>query len=728
MVKQVGSVEVGVNANLDNFTKGLDQAKKQAQDFGTTTQKQLDGATDSTKKLGTEVGNLGKRGDESLSSMKGLDTAVNAFKQVASSALGPLAGLIGLGGLGGIAYAANQAIASFGQLQVQENNLTNSLSAVNNGLGVTQENIESISRTVSRSTGAPINELTQAFIALGREGVITGDTLERAVKILPDLATRTGGVSQAVQTLNEVLKKPSEAYYTLQAAGIRFTDQQKESLEEAEKFNDALGAQGTVLDLLEQQLGGTAASQNQGVVGSYRRLSEATAELFTNLGGVIERFLGTAKGAQDLAGVVEDLNKNFFPKDIQERVAALDEQIVQLNLTIDALNKKIKEGGVEGFAIGISGAVGRHQEELRQAQLQREAVLQMNADNAALIGGDAFGRQRAQQNLRVQQDLEKITGELSVYRDAINRADLAARQFAQREGLAYDDARVTQYRQAVQKLTEEKRRLAEADRPGILQLENERIDGQTKLLQYNTNERQVQQEILRVELQLKRRHQELEDDDRKQLTDKIRLLRELQRATATVEQAATAVFTDIGNSIADFAATGKFNFHQLAESMIRDLIRIGLQAYVIKPLVQSITGIVNPMLSSAYGVGAAGGAATAGAATGAIPTFQHGGSFTVPGSGGADRPSLLLGLGPGERVDITPAARARQGGAGGAVQVNNHIYSSKDMDVQQHERRGPNGETIIEQVFTEVMKRFGRGDADPTMAARFGIRQRAIQR
>lgn len=730
MVKQVGSVEVGVNANLDNFTKGLDQAKKQAEDFGAKTQKQLDAAAESTKKLGTEVVALGKGGNESLAAMRGLDTAVNAFKQVASSALGPLAGLVGLGGLGGIVYAANQAVASFGQLQLQENNLVNQLGTVNNALGVTGDEILTIGRNVSRETGASVNELTQAFVALGREGIVTGATLERAVRLLPDLATRTGGVSQAITTLNEALKNPSEAFQTLQQAGIRFTDAQKDALGEATLFNDAIAAQGSLLDILEQQIGGTAAQQNQGVVGGYRRLSEATAELFQNLGGLIEKFLQTGKAAGDTAQFFEEINQHFFPKDVQERVQNLDAEINRLTSDVNELNRAMQGGGITGFLVGAVGGAGSAEamtRQLEQLRLQREALLQMNADNAAIVGGDAVARQREQHNLRVQQDLEKITGELDIYRQAINRADLAARQFAQREGLAYDDARVTQYRQAVERLTAEKRRLAEADRPGILQLENEKIDAQTRLLQFNTQERQVQQEILRVELQLKRRHQELEDEDRAQLENKIRLMRELQRATATVEQAATAVFTDISNSIAEFAATGKFNFHQLTESIIRDLVRIALQAYVVKPLIQSITGFVNPMLSSAYGVGATGGAATASSAMASIPTFQHGGSFMVPGSGGADRPSLLMGLGPGERVDITPASRARQGG-GGQVQVNNHIYTSKDMEAQQRERKGPNGETIIDQVFTEVLKRFGRGDADTTMSARFGIRQRVIQR
>ena len=52
--------------------------------------------------------------------------------------------------------------------------------------------------------------------------------------------------------------------------------------------------------------------------------------------------------------------------------------------------------------------------------------------------------------------------------------------------------------------------------------------------------------------------------------------------------------------------------------------------------------------------------------------FQGGGSFTVPGSGGGDRP-IFINAAPGERVDITPRSET-EGSRGQAAKVEYHLH------------------------------------------------------
>lgn len=751
--RQAGKVEVAVTANLDQYTRGLDDAERQARDFGQEAVKATQPVTTATQQVTQAVAGLAKQGQASGAIMGAFNTAMNTFRTVAQSTLGPLAGLIGLGGLAGVAYAANNAITAFGHFEQQQMAFEGLLRATNNGLGVTGERLNEISQAVSRDTLTPIETLRGAFLQLGRDGLVVGENLERSIRILPDLAVRVGGFTQAITLLTQALQWPGKAMDVMRQAGIRLNTQQQESLHTSGLWADNIAHQTDVLRILEDSIGGEGNQQGSGVTGAFTRLANATQDLFVNFGGVISRFLGVADSTKAMAQAFEELNRFLFPTTTQDRISSMDAQISALEETIRRLADPANTAGLadlwrqlqsfgEVFRSfmnlqqtpidmnrllgGGSGpeavaALQRTVERLRQIR-EAEALLHSYAEAEAYAAGNAS--QLEAHTRGVQQAIDELTGKLWNMQQSVSRADLATRQWAQSQGLAMDDARVREYGRLLREIEVQQRRLAQAGRPGPLELENERIKEQTELLRFNSQERQVQQEILRVSLQLQRRGQELEPEDRKNLEERIRLMRELQRATAVVEEAATSVFSNIGNAIADFAAKGKFDFHQLAESIIRDLVRIALQAYVTRPLVQAITGFTNPMLSSAYGVNVGTSIGTAYMSTG--PTAA-GGSFMIPGNGGGDRPSLLLGLAPGERVDVTPAGQAK-GGGGAGVMIVNHINSSKDMQVEQRERTGPGGQKIVDQVFTEVMKRFGRGDADQTMAARFGVRSRVIQR
>lgn len=724
--RQAGKVEVGVTANLDEYTSKLDEAERQVRGFGQEAVKATVPVAAATQQITQSVSGLVQQYNQARSSGGALNTALNTFRSITQSSLGPLAAFLGLAGLGGIVYATNNAIGAFGRFEQQQMDFAAILRSTNQGLGVTAETIESISRAVSRDTLTPVDQLRQAFIQLGRDGLVVGDNLERSIRILPDLAMRVGGFSQAMTLLTQALQWPSKSMEQLRQAGIHLSQAQIDGLKNANLFTDAIQAQGDVLSILEEHIGGEAAARGQGIVGGFQRLSAATQDLFVNLGGLAESYLHTADGARSLAGVLEDLNKRFFPQTTADRLAAMDAEIATLTASIQLLQSTAAQGVQMPGEFGELQARSLTADPARLERLQQireaTALMQAYANAEAYAAGNAA--QLDAHTRTIDHDIEELTGRLYVMTQATSRSDMATRLWAYNQHLAYSDPKVQEYGRLLHEIELQQRRLAQAGRPGPLELENERIKQQTELLRFNTQERQVQQEVLRVALQLQRRGQELEPEDRKNLEERIRLMRELQRATAVVEETATSVFNNISSAIADFAATGKFNFHQLAESIIRDLVRIALQAYVTRPLVQAITGFTNPMLSSAYGVNVGTSIGTAYVSTG--PT-QAGGSFMIPGTGGGDRPSLLLGLAPGERVDVTPAGgQSKRGGSG--VTVINHLNTSNEMQVDQRERRGPGGERIVEQVFTEVMKRFGRGDADQTMAARFGVRSRVIQR
>lgn len=107
-----------------------------------------------------------------------------------------------------------------------------------------------------------------------------------------------------------------------------------------------------------------------------------------------------------------------------------------------------------------------------------------------------------------------------------------------------------------------------------------------------------------------------------------------------------------GGALEDMFARGELSAGNFAEAVLRDLARIMAQLLIIQPLIE---GMFTAM------PGFSGGSLS-------IPGFATGGSFKVPGSGGADSKLVPLRLTPGERVTIqTPAQQARA--SGGNIQV-----------------------------------------------------------
>ena len=723
--RQVGAVEVEVRANLDRYIQGLNQAEREAKDFNVQTTQAMTQTTNVTNNLTEAVVEFANQTKSSVLTLGNLNSAVSLVGSAAKTALGPIAALIGLAGIGGFVLGIQQATRAFAEWEQQQIAFADRLRVTQGALGLTTERINELSREISTRTLASVNELREASITLGSTGQITGESLERALRLLPDLAGRVGGMTQAVQLLGDALRRPDYMIRQLTDAGIRFTAEQRNMLQASHLFEDRLERQHDLLEILERQIGGEADARGRGAAGGFRRLADATSELFITLGGIADRFFGVSEGARRLGEVLERMNRNLAPQNEADRVRALEAEINRLTESIERMDRQVlgSSTGMERLA-RIAGLLQHpHRRELLAERERAEAsrgdpdLAREEAENVRRMVEER--RREELQNERVNRTLEDMEKQLKNLRDSTNRAELAAREFARTNGLAFDDARVRRFQAAQEAIRREQRRLARADQPSILEIENERIERQTQLLRFNSEERRVQQDLLQIELRMRRRGIEVDQAALTALGNRIRLMRELQRLIQVVEEATSSVFNNMANAIADFAATGKFEFKQLADSIIRDLVRIALQAFVVRPLIQAITGFANPAIASGMGVSGA-----------SMPRFQHGGSFIVPGHGGGDRTSLLVGLSPGERVDITPAGNTggRGGRGGGAVTVINNLNSSRQFNVEQTEREGPGGSRIIEQTFNEVMKRIGRGEGDSTLGARFGMRPRTVQR
>ncbi len=151
-------------------------------------------------------------------------------------------------------------------------------------------------------------------------------------------------------------------------------------------------------------------------------------------------------------------------------------------------------------------------------------------------------------------------------------------------------------------------------------------------------------------------------------------------AGAQIEQAIGGALGGLENALVGFVETGKLEWRSLVDAMIADLIRLFIRSQILGPLAQA--------LGAALGGGGLGPQFTGTGFDGlqAAGSFQHGGTFTVGGSGGPDSRLVALRATPGERVTVTP----RGAPASGAV-VNVKVINQAGAEVETREQPNAQG-------------------------------------
>ena len=145
---------------------------------------------------------------------------------------------------------------------------------------------------------------------------------------------------------------------------------------------------------------------------------------------------------------------------------------------------------------------------------------------------------------------------------------------------------------------------------------------------------------------------------------------------ADIGDATLQAFSDMGDAITDFVVDGKASFSDFAKSVMKDMIRIAIQAAIIQPLLGAFSGIFGPAASASSSVNLGGGG------------YSIGGPYTFPGRA-AGGPVMAGGTyvvgekGP-ELLRTASAGYVHPMGGGGGPQkmrveiVNN---SSQQMEV-----------------------------------------------
>ena len=706
MPEVAGSIEVEVRADLDPYTRDLALAQQQAVRANASIAGALKGVSNATD-LATESTEKFQKAQEVLS--KFLKGSFNEVISQIGKLAGEYKGLLGIGGIGAAFYSFGRAVTfakNAAEAASEEfEQLDNRLKSTQGALGITTVDLIELTRAIGESTDRSSKDLAKLALELGSTGEIQGENLREALELLPAIAGRVGSLSKAAEILGAALRNPAENFRLLRQAGVEFDKDTQQRIENMRLFEQRAEAARIVLAELRDEL--DVDQREEG----WNKLGESVTRLAANIAGAVAAMFNLEGVTSTISNGVERLNRFFFPKTLQDNINAAQVSLEGAKDTLDAFTNSA------AAAVPILGAMTTAA--LQAGVASRDLALYIaqvaKAETDAAVAMDAMNRRAARQREEVDGVTRGLRNQLQALQGT--SAQGQARAQARQLGLDPGSETVKNWERLYEAIRKAQRARSREGQPDMITLENERIGRQIELLRFSNEEQKIQQELLRIELALKRQGRDVDQERLKALGDRMRLLRDTRALVSTIEEGFSSLFSNMTSALSEFAATGKFKFKDFANSVIRDLVRIATQAFVTKPLLQLITGIANPIVAGLGG----------GSATPQIAGLQHGGSFTVPGAGNSDKPALLVGLTPGEDVRVTPAGQ-RLAGGGGRVTVVNNVNSSKDFEVESKERSGPNGERIIEQTFNEVMRRISRGDADPTFGSRFGVRPRTVQR
>lgn len=325
-------------------------------------------------------------------------------------------------------------------------------------------------------------------------------------------------------------------------------------------------------------------------------------------------------------------------------------------------------------------------------------------DMISALGGAARQTELLTQR---QLELDKLLKENKITQDTYNRA-LAETKFQQAQ-LAESVRERLGVANEEQIITGKLNDIREQERKGII-TSTEAIKAQTIARKEGTEAAEAQQVRL------------------SRLPELTKFGQDAAKPLKQLDQFATTTFTNFENALADVATgTTKLSaaFTNMANSIIRDLVRIALRMSITGPLSSALSGLfpvagTGPTAAFPEGLNSPG--VTAPLSSGVFLPRQGGGPVSkgrgyIVGEHGTE---LFV---PNASGNIIPHLEQKSSGGQTVVEVNNYVAADTETR-QTSNQQGPDAERIVIDI---VKKAQARGELDDTNRGRFGLRPNKVR-
>lgn len=331
-----------------------------------------------------------------------------------------IGGITGLAFTGGLSLALAKVVRETINAQNEQAQLAAVLRSTGQAAGWSQKQLNKMAAELSNSSIFSEGDITNAQTRLLSYTGIVGEQFPKAMQAVIDMAARMGmSLEQSAETIGRALDIPSQGMTALTRQGFRFTEAQKELVEQLEETGRTAEAQQIILDALNSSYGGAAVAARDTLGGALQNLQNQFDELF-EAGGT---------GGSALAAVINTL---------ADEISKANTQGSMLSSTFDGL--------VDVFAFSADAAIAAAAT-IRQIGRSIAVVVKnmetsiriaalLSKGGPAMVGINAVKEYKNIQRLLDEQDAFTaaykddlqgyLNGNYTRFRDAVARARSAA--------------------------------------------------------------------------------------------------------------------------------------------------------------------------------------------------------------------------------------------------------------------------------------------------------------
>ena len=256
---------------------------------------------------------------------KGLGSAKGSLKSFAggiAGILGPVAGALA------VAFGAGKSISAFKEQDSAQKKLAAVIKATGGAAGLTADEIGGIASKLQDVTNFGDEATIGAASLLATFKNIKGDTFERSLVAMQDMATVMGtDVAAGAVQMGKALNDPIKGAAALADVGVGFTDAQKKTIKTMQDMGNMAGAQGVILAELEGQFGGAA-----------KAMADPWTQAKNNVGDVAEVFGSALMPVINVASAAISSGAKFVQKYADSFVAFGESAGTTLSSVFDGIN------------------------------------------------------------------------------------------------------------------------------------------------------------------------------------------------------------------------------------------------------------------------------------------------------------------------------------------------------------------------------------------------------
>lgn len=694
-----GKITTLIEADTKKFGRDIDAAGKSAKKYGRDAKKAANDSASAFRKSSKGIGQGLAAINGPLGGISGRFNALSGIIHANSFAW------VGFGAaVAGAVTLLGAATAEFARVERQQLKTQAILNATGHAVGFSAKELDNQARAIALATLASTEGVRDAQNALLTFKSVQGSVFTETIKLSQDLAdSGFGSLKTNAIGLGKALQDPLTGLTLLTKQGSLTKAEQKAIGDEFKRTGDLAAAQATILEAIRKQVGGAGGAAAGGLSGAVDTLGQRWGEMLEALADRTGIGRATTEWLSEVAAGLGVLNKMVAPLDTNAQLNKLFSDRLALQMEIARLEER-------GDARSIAQA-GRLKKE--------SAVLATRLQETGEIQEKARQKEFKEYE-RGQAEKKRLAAEAKAAREK-ELAEAAAKEKAKQ--LIQDQRIVDLAKVRFQKIHEEA--LAAEDR--MVQLEQARFETENAKLEADIQKIRDSTALKEsVKAEIEAEYQTRKEERKQTHEQKIAEIEKKARDKKISEEAkANSNLLRISKNLADSKISSENKFVATAVKMGGILFDVKKREAIKTATMDGKLAIQKAWASAAFpynvpAVALATGQTAANIA--GIAGIAHGGLDNVP----AESTFLLQKgeriLSPNQNKDFTDTLK--NGGLGGAPNINIHNYSGQPVEQQQN---GKDIDIFIGRARDAMINDVNRGRGlGAAMQERYGLKRKGV--